>query len=154
MIVIVIIGITLGYVGPRISEALFASSMDEGARDISTMIRYGRSLAIKEHRYYFIRFGISDSEIGVYPRPESSGEIPEMIKERDLPKGIVLRGVKTVYQPKKEQGEMDLTVTPEGIIEQGVIYLGDSYGNIYTLIIKPFSGLLKVYDHYVDIAYG
>ena len=154
LIVIVIIGITLGYVGPRIQNTLFASSMDEGARDISTMIRYARSLAIKGHNRYCIRFDISDSRIGIYPKVESSGETPEMIKEVILPKGITLTGIKSVYQSKKEQGEMDLTVTPEGIIEQGVIYLGDSYGNIYTLVIKPFSGLLKIYDHYVEITYG
>jgi general secretion pathway protein H len=153
MIVIAILGITLGYVAPRIQGSLFASSMDEATRGISAMIRYSRSLAIKEHKYYFLRFDISDSRIGIYPRPETTGEQPLMLKQKRLPEGVEFSGIKSVYQSKKEQGEMDLTITPQGIVEQGVIYLEDPYGNAFTLVIKPFSGNLKVYDHYVEIAY-
>jgi hypothetical protein len=49
---------------------------------------------------------------------------------------------------------MDLKITTEGVVEQGVIYLEGALGTIYTLVVKPFSGALKVYDHYVEVTYG
>jgi hypothetical protein len=77
-----------------------------------------------------------------------------MLKEKELPRGVKLKSVKSPYQSEKLQGHLDILVTPEGVIEQGVIYLEGEFGKIYTVIIKPFSGMLKIYDHYVEIRHG
>ena len=154
MIVLVIIGITLGYIGPRVFSGLFASNMDRATRDIMSMIQVARSSAVTQHKTYFVRFNIDDKKIALYPQSESSGLEPKMISERDLPDGVVLKSVKSPYQPMKEHGEMDLRVTPEGVVEQGVIYLEGGFGKTYTLVVKPFSGNLKIYDHYIEVTYG
>jgi prepilin-type N-terminal cleavage/methylation domain-containing protein len=154
MIVMVIIGITVGYIGPRIFSGLFASNMDRATRDIISMIQVARSSAVTQHKTFFVRFDIDNEKIALYPMPESSGQEPEMLKERDLPDGVVLKGIKSPYQAKKEKGEMDLRVTIEGVVEQGVIYLEAGSGKTYTLMVKPFSGTLKIYDHYVEVTYG
>jgi len=86
--------------------------------------------------------------------PESSGKEPEMDRERSMADGVDLKSIKTPYQTEKDRGEMDLKVTSEGVVEQGVIYVEGSFGRIYTLVVKPFSGTLKVYDHYVEVTYG
>jgi hypothetical protein len=39
-------------------------------------------------------------------------------------------------------------------VEQGVIYLDSDSGKTYTLQVKPFSGNVKVFDHYVEVTYG
>ncbi|TFG92318.1 MAG: hypothetical protein E4H15_04005 [Syntrophobacterales bacterium] len=77
-----------------------------------------------------------------------------MVKEKDLPKGIVFKNIKSPYQIPKQQGQVDILVTPEGVIEQGVIYIEGGFGKTYTLVIKPFSGNLKVYDRYIEVSYG
>ncbi|OQC27995.1 MAG: hypothetical protein BWX71_01058 [Deltaproteobacteria bacterium ADurb.Bin072] len=154
MIVIAIIGITLGYIGPRIFSGLFASNMDRTVRDITAMIQLTRSSAVTQHKTYFIRFDLDDEKISVYPMPESSGKEPEMDRERSMADGVDLKSIKTPYQTEKDRGEMDLKVTSEGVVEQGVIYVEGSFGRIYTLVVKPFSGTLKVYDHYVEVTYG
>lgn len=154
MIVIAIIGITLGYIGPRIFSGIFASNMDRTARDITAMVQLARSSAVTQHKTYFIRFDLDDEKVAMYPMPESSGQVPEMDKERKLADGVDLKSIKTPYQSEKDRGEMDLKVTSEGVVEQGVIYLEGSFGRIYTLVIKPFSGTLKIYDHYVEVTYG
>jgi hypothetical protein len=154
MIVLVIIGITMGYISPRIFNGLFASNMDRAIRDIMSMIQVTRSSAITKHQTFFIRFDIDHGKIAMYAQPESSGKEPAMLKERDLPDGIVLKAVKSPYQPKKDKGQMDLRVTTEGVVEQGVIYLDSGDGKTYTLQVKPFSGNLKVSDHYVEVTYG
>ena len=154
LVVIAIIGITMGYVGPRIFNSLLATSTDRAVRDIMTMIRFARSSAITQHKTYFIRFDLDNEKIAMYPKPESSGKEPEMLKEKELPEGIRFKGVKSPYQPSKDRGDVDLRITTEGIVEQGVIYLDDGAGNVYTLKIKPLSGNLKVYDHYVEVTYG
>ena len=150
LVVIVILGITLGYIGPRIFTGFTTSPMDEAARDIQTLAQYARSSAVTRHKPYYIRFDIEHSSIGLYPKPEASGEI-EMLKQKDLPQGVKLKSVKSPYQSEKDKGQADIMVTPEGVVEQGVIYLEGGLGSTYTLVVKPFSGVLKVYDHYVEV---
>ena len=154
MIVLVIIGITLGYIGPRIFNSLSTSNMDRAVRDITTMIQVGRSSAITQHKTFFIRFDLDNDKIALYPMPETSGVVPQMLKERKMPDGVVLKGIKSPYQSEKDNGEMDLKISTEGVVEQGVIYLDGALGSTYTLVVKPFSGTLKFYDHYVEISYG
>jgi len=146
----VILGITLGYVGPRLFTGFTTSAMDEATRDIQTLAQYARSSAVTQHKPYYIRFDIEHSLIGLYPKPESSGEV-ELLKQKDLPQGVKLKSVKTPYQSEKVEGQADILVTPEGVVEQGAIYLEGGLGSTYTLVIKPFSGMLKVYDRYVEV---
>jgi len=154
LIVITIIGITLGYIGPRIRFSVFSSDMDASARYIMTMMQFARSSAITRHEDYVVHFDLARSLVGVYPAPTSSGEIPEMEKKIELRKGVVITAIKTPYKPKKEEGEVDIRVSKDGIVEQGIIYLEGAGAKVYTLVIKPYSGGLKIYDHYVEISYG
>ncbi|HNY65740.1 MAG TPA: type II secretion system protein [Deltaproteobacteria bacterium] len=150
LVVIVILGITLGYVGPKLYTGFSTSSLDQAARDILTMVQYARSSAVTKHRPYYVRFDIEHAKFGLYPKPETSGEI-ELEKEKELPQGISFKGIKSPYQSEKRDGQADILVTPEGVVEQGVIYLDGGGGDIHTLVVKPFSGMLKTYDHFVEV---
>ncbi len=154
IIIIVIVGITLGYIGPRLYTGISSSSMDKATRDIMTILQFARSSAVTQHKPFYVRFDIDNASFGLYPKPQSSGMIPELLKENNLPKGIVFKNIKSPYQIPKQQGQVDILVTPEGVIEQGVIYIEGGFGKTYTLVIKPFSGNLKVYDRYVEVSYG
>ncbi len=154
LIVIAIIGITLGYVGPRIRFSVFSSSIDEGTREIMAMLKYARSSAITRHEEYLVHFDLSSSVVGVYPNPTSSGEVPKMEKKARLPRGVIIKAIKTPYAPEKEEGKIDLMVNKDGLVEQGIIYLEGPGSKVYTLVIKPYSGDLKIYDHYVEFSHG
>jgi prepilin-type N-terminal cleavage/methylation domain-containing protein len=154
MIVLVIIGITLGYIGPRIFNGLSSSNMDRAVRDITTMIQVARSSAVTQHKTFFIRIDIDNDKVALYPMPETSGQEPQMLKEKKMPDGVALKSIKSSYQPQKDQGQMDLRITTEGVVEQGVIYLEGALGKTYTLVVRPFSGTLKFYDHYVEVTFG
>jgi type II secretion system protein H len=150
LVVIVILGITLGYIGPRLYSGLSTSSLDKAARDILTMIQYTRSSAVTRHKPFYVRFDIEHQSFGMYEKPETSGEI-KLEKEKDLPGGVTFKGIKSPYQNEKLDGHADILVTPEGVVEQGVIYLDGGRGIVHTLVVKPFSGLLRTYDHYVEV---
>jgi prepilin-type N-terminal cleavage/methylation domain-containing protein len=154
IIILVIAGIILGYVGPRLYTGISPSSMDRATRDILSILQFARSSAVTQHRAYYVRFDIDNASVGLYPKSETSGLIPDMVKQKDLPKGIVFKNIKSPYQSSRQQGQVDILVTPEGVIEQGVIYIEGSFGKTYTMMIKPFSGDLKIYDHYVEVSYG
>jgi prepilin-type N-terminal cleavage/methylation domain-containing protein len=154
IIVIALLGIVVGYIGPRLYTGISSSSMDKATREVLTVLQYARSTAVTRHKPYYVRFDIDNARIGVFPKPESSGETPAMLKQKDLPKGVRLKSVKSPYQSEKLQGHLDILVTPEGVIEQGVIYLEGEFGKIYTLVVKPFSGMLTIHDHFVEIGYG
>ncbi len=154
IIILVIAGITLGYIGPRLYTGISSSSMDKAARDILMIIQFARSSAVTQHKPYYVRFDIDNASVALYPKPESSGVIPDMVKEKELPKGVVFKNIKSPYQSARQQGQVDILVTPEGVIEQGVIYLEGGFGKTYTMEIKPFSGNLRIYDHYVEVSYG
>lgn len=127
LVVLVILGITLGYVGPRLYTGLTSSHLDRASRDILTMVQYTRSSAVTKHKPYYVRFDIEHKSFGMYEKPESSGEI-KLEKEKDLPDGVTFKGIKSPYQNEKLDGFADILVTPEGVVEQGVIYLDGGEG--------------------------
>jgi len=128
--------------------------MDRAARDITAILQVARSSAITKHKTYLVRFNLDEAKVGYFARPETSGLIPENEAERELPEGIRIQSMKSPYQPTQQQGFFELRVTPDGIVEQGVIYLENALGKVYTLEVKPFSGYLKVDDHFVEKIYG
>lgn len=150
LVVVVILGITLGYVGPRLYAGLSSSSLDRAARDILTMVQYARSSAVTKHKPFYVRFDIAHAKFGMYAKPETSGEI-ELEKEKGLPAGVTFKSVKSPYQNEKLDGQADILVTPEGVVEQGIVYLDGGGGTVHTLVIKPFSGRIKAFDHYVEV---
>ncbi len=150
LVVIVILGITVGYIGPKLFAGISTSNMDTASREILTIIQYARSSAVTQHKPYYVRFDIENGSVGLYPKPEKSGEL-ELLKEKKLPEGVVLKSVKSPYQSEKIEGKADIMVTPEGVVEQGVIYIEGALGSTHTLVVKPFSGLLTVHDHYVEV---
>ena len=154
LIVIAILGITLGYVGPKLYGGFSTSGMDKASRDITAMLQYARSSAVTQHQEYLVRFNLDEAELGVYARPTSSGLTPEMLKKRKLPEGIRIKSIKSPYKPTQQQGFFELSVTAEGLVEQGVIYLENSLGTVFTLEVKPFSGYLKIEDGFVEKIYG
>jgi prepilin-type N-terminal cleavage/methylation domain-containing protein len=154
MIVIAIIGIVLGYAAPRLFGAFTSSNIEKTERNMSTIIQLARSSALTQHKTYYVQFNIDDGIIGYYPMPDKSGEEPELEKKMELPEGVSIKGVKTPYQPKKEKGKADLKVTSDGVVEQGLIYVEGGINKTYTFMVKPFSGKFKVYDRYVEVAYG
>lgn len=154
VIVMAIIGITVGYIGPRLMSGLSTSGMDRATRDISTIVQYARSQAITKHRVYYVHLDLDEAVVGLYPRPETSGLMPELDRKAVMPEGVRIKSVKTPYQPTRQQGVMDLKVTPEGLVEQGIIYLEGARDKVYTLEVQPFSGRLKIHDHFVEKVYG
>jgi len=154
MIVITIISITIGFVGPNLFGNLTTSRMDKATRDMMTIIQIARSAAITRHQAFYVRFDLDESVVGVYPKPASTGLASEMIKEIKLPEGVRITGIKSPYQTKKDQGSFDLTITCDGLVEQGVMYVEGGLSDTYTLVIKPFSGNFRIYDHYKEISYG
>ncbi|MEA2101536.1 MAG: prepilin-type N-terminal cleavage/methylation domain-containing protein [Thermodesulfobacteriota bacterium] len=154
MIVMAIIAITFGYIGPNFFGGLFASSMDRAVRDISNTIQFARSSAITQHQEYRVHFDLDESIVGICLPQKVSGEQPEMLMERKLPQGVRIKGIKTCYQNAVHEGTMDFKVTGEGIVELGIIYLEGGMDRVYTLEIKPFSGRFRVYDHYVEKVFG
>ena len=153
LIVLAIMGITLGYIGPRIYGGFTTSGMDKACRDITVVLQYARSLAVTNHQNYLVRFNLDEGRMSICAKPKSSGTVPVIVKQRSLPDGIRFESIKTPYHPTRQSGATDLTVTTEGLVEQGAIYIENTAGSVFTLEIKPFSGELKVTDHFVEKAY-
>jgi hypothetical protein len=78
---------------------------------------------------------MDNAKIGLYPKPESSGESPDMLKEKDFP-GVKLKSVKSPIR-RKAPGAPRHSGEPEGGDRAGVIYLEGEFGKNYTVIIKP-----------------
>ena len=144
----------MGYAAPRLFTGFTTSGLDQATRDLSAIVQYTQSQAVKRHKPYFVRFDFDEALVGMYAKPEGSGLEPELEKKINLPDGVRLQGVKSPYQPKKDQGRIDIAVNSEGIVEPAVIYLEGAQNKVYTLEIKPFSGKFRMYDHYVEKTYA
>lgn len=150
VIVIAIIGLSVGFIAPRLYMSISPAGMEAAQRQLGNLIQAARSDAITQHKQYFVRFDMDENLCGYYPRQESDGEIPELVAKYKLENGVRFLGVKIPGLPKKDTGTADLTITPDGIVEPAGIYLESNQEKTATLIIKPFSGRFKVYDHYVE----
>lgn len=150
MLVIVILGITAVMVFPKLS-AFGAGDLKREIRHLSGVIEYLAQEASSTQQIYRLHY---DLEEGTYRADmlqtnlEFAPISDPLVKPRKLPKGIVFLDVITARHGKIESGKAYTELFPMGV-EPSTIHLkkGD---RIWTLMINPLTGRVKVLDRYVE----
>jgi len=76
----------------------------------------------------------------------------DLATPRHIPDGVRIIDVVTAHDiEKRTEGEgIFIEFYPNGFVEKAVIHLGDYYNRQYTLLTKPLTGGVEIFDDYID----
>jgi len=156
MIVILIIGAITGIAIPRMS-AVLATDLKAAARKLGGGIQFCFNEAVIKQASVRLMFDLERGEywLTYLAVSGSTGEfvqVPNRIfKRQKLPAGIYFKNFTTPHNMETVfSGEEFITFYPTGYAEQAVIHLASDHGEVYTILVKPLTGKIVVYDREVE----
>ncbi len=150
MLVIVILGITAAMVFPKLS-AFGAGDLKRTIRHLSGVIEHLAQESSSTQQIYRLHY---DLEEGAYWAEMLQANLEyapindPLVKRRKLPEGIVFLDVITPRHGKIESGKAYTELYPMGV-EKSTIHLKKE-DRVWTLLINPLTGRVKVVDRYVE----
>ncbi len=129
-------------------------NMQSASRNISATIRYLYSEAAFRKRIYRLVFDIDNSSYRVeYLDGNEFKELKDPGFKRKLPLGVSIVDIGTERLGRKmmEGDETFLLFLPTGFVDFAVIHLESSNGSYYTLVTKPYTGGVRVYEGYLEV---
>jgi len=147
-VVIVLIGVLLGLVVPRI-PGVGRDRLETTAQHIAGLTRYlynEAALTGQEHRlridFTANRIGgmrlEEDSELQALEGTGHSSELPDPVRVLDV----------VVRNSKQTSGRCDVRILSMGWVEDTVIHLVGDHDRMLTLHLQPLTGLTDIYDGY------
>lgn len=160
MVVIVLMGLIAALAIPRFKD-IYEVDLKSSMRRLSGTIKFCFNEAIIKQATMRLNFDIAtgtynysilltdpDAKIGEFV------EIPSMVAEPGiLPDGVFFVDILTPRSPEKQiDGETNILFFSTGYAEKAVIHLGDRKGRRYTLLVKPLTGGVRIFEGYIDFA--
>lgn len=151
-IVIVILGVMLALIIPRLGE-LGEANLKRSSRHLTGMIRflkdesqarkavYRLSFDVHEGRYWTEVMTLMSDQTVEFKRFSS-----EMASEGSLSGQTTFREVRVSSHPD----EPYIQFTPDGWVEQAFIYLRDGSDRDFTLLVKPLNGDTELREGHVE----
>ena len=160
MVVIVLMGVVAGLAFPRF-KSLFEVDLKSSMRRLAGGIKFCFNEAVIRQATIRLNF---DLDSGTYRHsvllttPDTTvGEfidVPSAIQKAEiLPRGVRFLDILTPRSPEKiAEGDTYVLFYSTGFAEKAVIHIGDERGRVYTLLVKPLTGGVKIFEGYVDFA--
>lgn len=153
MVVLVVLGVMLGLVVPRLGE-LGEANLKRSARHLTGMIRFLRDEAQAKKAVYRLRFDIPAGRYWAEELTVNPGEQTmewrkfnsEMASEGSLSGNTSFLGIKAGSHPD----EPYIQFTPDGWVEKSFIYLKNGEDRPFTLIVQPLSGTTELREGQIE----
>ncbi|HEY6009863.1 MAG TPA: prepilin-type N-terminal cleavage/methylation domain-containing protein [Nitrospirota bacterium] len=151
-IVIVVLGIMLALIIPRLGE-LGEANLKRSSRHLTGMMRFLRDDAAAKKKVYRLRFDVTEGrywaeelirlgeKVGEFKRASS-----EIATEGTLSGQTTFRDVKVASHPD----EPVIQFTPDGWVESAMIHLRDGDNRDFTLRVKPLTGDTELLEGYIE----
>jgi prepilin-type N-terminal cleavage/methylation domain-containing protein len=153
-IVIVILGVMLSLIIPRLGE-LGEANLKRSARHLSGMIRFLHDESLSKKDTYRLRFDISEGRYWtekwtILNLSDKTAEYKrfssEMAADGSLSGQTTFRDVKVASHPDDPYIEF----SPEGWVEHALIHLRDGEGRDFTLVVNPLTGNTELRDGNIE----
>ncbi len=69
-----------------------------------------------------------------------------------LPDEVRIMDISSVHGGKQFQGQVKLHFSNRGYIDKTYIHLGDDEGQVMTVMLSPFLGVIKIADSYLELS--
>jgi type II secretory pathway pseudopilin PulG len=154
MVVVVLLGIAIAIVMPRLSRAMFASDIKLATRQFAALVQVTRDRAVRTHQLqYRLNYDLKEGELWV-TYVARNGEVVEdkrtLTRRRRWPGEIRLVDVITQFRGRREKDQELFTVfLPSGYIDRTLLHLTD--GEVeFTLVIDPLTGRIARYEGFIE----
>jgi prepilin-type N-terminal cleavage/methylation domain-containing protein len=151
-IVIVILGVMLSLIIPRLGE-LGEANLKRSARHLTGMIRFLKDESQAQKREFRLRFDVHEGRYWAEVMTQTSDQAvefkrfsSEMASEGSLSGQTTFRDVRVSSHPDDPY----IQLNPDGWVEQAFVYLRDGSGRDFTLLVKPLNGDTELRDGYVE----
>jgi len=157
MVVILIIGSVMAISIPRINDA-FEVNLKSSMRRLQGAITFAFNESVIKQTPLRLNFDLATGEYWItYLMVQgNTGEFQqvdsEFTRRQRLPEGVFFTDVVTPHDTDKRTEGEDIYIGfyPTGFVERAVIHLASHDGREYTLLIKPLTGKVTIYDNYID----
>lgn len=140
MVVLGIIALVVGMSLPYFGRFNSSSGIRAAARQISSLLYTGRSLAITHRKPYAVVFNIADGEVTI--QDASSSEIVD--KRYHIPAAISLENPDGSDPVSFKDDRVIFTPTGGLAGETGTLWLKDKKGNTVNITVRQSTGRIKV----------
>jgi len=153
-IVIVILGVMLSLIIPRLGE-LGEANLKQSARHLTGMIRFLHDESEAKKYKFRLRFDVTEGRywteaFSILSLSDRTAEFKrfssEMATEGSLTGQTTFRDIKVASHPDEPYIEF----APEGWVERALIHLRDGEGKDFTLVVNPLTGNTELKDGYVE----
>ncbi|MDA8422180.1 MAG: prepilin-type N-terminal cleavage/methylation domain-containing protein [Nitrospiraceae bacterium] len=152
MVIIVILGVMLSLVIPRLGE-LGEANLKRSARHLTGMIRFLRDESQAKKAVYRLRFDVQGGRYWAEVMAQTSDQTVEFLRvqsvvgtEGSLSGQTTLRDVHVASHPD----DPFIQFTPDGWVEPALIHLRDGDSKDFTLIVNPLMGTTELRDGYIE----
>jgi len=152
MVVIVVLGVLLALIIPRLGE-IGEANLKRSARHITGMIRFLRDEAQSRKSIYRLRFDVSEGHYWAEVMTVTSGQTAEFKKylsevgsEGHLSGQTTFRDVQVAGHPD----DAYILFTPDGWVENAAIHLRDGDERDFTLLVNPLMGSTEFREGYIE----
>ncbi len=152
MIIIVILGVMLSLIIPRLGE-LGEANLKRSARHLTGMIRFLRDESQAHKTVYRLRFDIQGGRYWAEVMTLTSEKAVEFRRlqselgsEGSLSGQTTFRDVQVASHPDDPY----IQFTPDGWVENAVIHLRDGDEKNFTLLVNPLMGTTELREGYIE----
>lgn len=152
MIVIVILGVMISLIVPRIGE-LGEANVKRSARHLTGMIRFLRDESQSRKTVYRLRFDVQGGRYWAEVQTLTNDQTVEFTKwqseigaEGSLSGQTTFRDVQAASHPD----DPFIQFTPDGWVENAAIHLRDGDDRDFTLLVNPLMGSTELRKGYIE----
>ena len=152
--VLIIVGIVSVFAVPRFKNLLWHGDIKGTVRRLSAAIKYAHNQTAMTKLRHRINYDLDGNKYWVTIR-DVEGEYFEdtstLTRNISLPDKVKFKDIYTQREGEVIHGVTHTEFIPNGLVEHTVIHLENDGEKVFTLIIKPLTGSVKVYDRYVKV---
>jgi type II secretory pathway pseudopilin PulG len=142
MVVIIVLGVMLSFVLPRLGE-LGEANLKQSARHLTGMIRFLRDESQATKNVYRLRFDVPGGRYWTEVLTRTSDKTVEFKRFRSTMADEGGLSGQTSFRDIRVAGHPDdpyIQFTPDGWVERAVIHLRDGNNKDFTFWVKPLMG--------------
>lgn len=152
--VLIIIGVISVFAVPRFKDLLWHGDIKAAVRKLSSVIRYTHNRTAISKMRHRLNYDLDANRYWVTLRDAEGKFVDDrstLNKNMALPHKVMFKDVFTHREGEEIHGVAYTEFIPNGLVENTVIHLENDEEKVFTLMIKPLSGSVKVYDRYVKM---
>jgi prepilin-type N-terminal cleavage/methylation domain-containing protein len=152
--VLIIIGVVSVLAVPRLKNLMWHGDVKAAVRRLSGAIRYTHNQTAMTKSRHRIMYDLDNSRYWIVIRDENGNFVEDrsvITRKMTLPDKVRIKDVFTQREGEVIHGITYTEFVPNGLVEDTVIHIENDEGRVFTMIIKPLTGDLKVYDRYIKV---